>query len=81
MTPWSWWAGVPGEDIYDVACEEPTREACILTACQLLDPGDTFRIVEARSSTAMKYDEAESVPFVRQRNHETLTVGPRDMLS
>lgn len=77
MTPWAWWAGHPGENTYDIAVEEPTREAVILAACRELGPGDTFRIVEARSSEAMKYEGAECVPFLRTRNEETITVGPR----
>lgn len=72
MTPWSWWAGEIGAETYDLACEEPTREAAIYTASQLLDPGTEFEIIEARSSTAAKYEGADFVPFVRSRNHERL---------
>lgn len=75
MSDWEWWAGHPGEDAYDIA-NEPTREAVIRAACRELGPGDTFRIVEAKSSTAKRYEGADIVPFIRQRNHETVTVGP-----
>jgi hypothetical protein len=77
VTPWSWWAGSPGEPIYDIAGDEPTREAAIRAACRELNDGDTFRIVEARCSTAArKWDDEGPDPFLRERNHETLTVGP-----
>ena len=76
MSPWKWFAGSPGELTYDIA-EEATRAAVIRAACRELAPGDEFQIVEARMSTSAKYEDAEQVPFVRQRNHETFTVGPQ----
>ncbi len=76
MTPWTWFAGSPGEPVYDIA-EAPTRAAVISAACRELGPGDTFRIVEARMSTDKQYEGDDFVPFCRERNHETLIVGPR----
>lgn len=77
MTPWAWWAGEPSEETYDLACEKPTREAAIAEAMRQLNRGEQFRIIEARASTAAKYEGADFVPFMRTRNHEVLTVGPR----
>ncbi len=76
MTPWSWWAGSPGEQSYDIA-EASTRDEVIRMACRELGPGDTFQIIEARSSEAAKHEGSDCVPFLRTRNHEILTVGPR----
>lgn len=76
MTPWSWWAGRPGEDLYDLASDCPTREAAIREALRSVESGEQFRIVEARSSEAAKHEGSDFVPFLRTRNHEVLTAGP-----
>lgn len=76
MTPWAWWAGSPGEETYDIACEVPTREEAIREALRSLGPGDKFQIIEARMSEDKRYEGADFVPFVRTRNHEIMTVGP-----
>lgn len=76
MTPWSWWAGELDADAYDLAAEEPTREAAIQVASRQCKPGEKFQIIEARSSTDIKYEGADLVPFLRTRNHEIITVGP-----
>lgn len=77
MTPWTWFAGNLDDDVYDLA-EEDTREKVIEAALDAstgwLKPGDQFRIVEARSSTAKKYEGADFVPFLRTRNSEIVTV-------
>ncbi|ABS14244.1 hypothetical protein I6H96_02600 [Brucella anthropi] len=73
MTPWTWHAGSLGEDVYDLA-EEPTRERVIEEASRYLAAGDKFQIIEARSSTDVKYEGADFVPFLRTRNHEIITV-------
>ncbi|KFH18606.1 hypothetical protein ELZ19_09675 [Brucella abortus] len=74
MTPWTWHAGRLNEDVYDLA-EEPTRERVIEMARYWLMPGEKFRIIEARSSTAQKYEGADFVPFLRTRNAEIIEVG------
>ncbi|EJL21935.1 hypothetical protein [Novosphingobium sp. AP12] len=74
MTPWRWWAGHVGEESYDIA-EEASREAVIAAAERELGPGDTFEIIEARSSEAAEYEGSDFVPFLRTRNHEIRTVG------
>lgn len=81
MTPWSWWAGAIGEPIYNIACEEPTREAVIRAAMRELGAGDRFRIIEARSSEDARYEGSDFVPFLRTRNEEIITVGPQATLS
>ena len=73
MTPWTWFAGELGEDVYELA-EENTREKVIETAMRHLSVGDQFRIIEARSSTAKKYDGSDFVPFLRTRNAEIIEV-------
>lgn len=73
MTPWKWWAGIPGDETFDLALEEPTRDAAIASARAQVEPGTEFEIIEARSSTSRKYWESDFVPFVRTRNHERLT--------
>jgi hypothetical protein len=77
MTPWRWWAGELDDDAYCLAGDEPTREAVIQQAIFGMKPGDQFRIIEARSSTDRRYEGSDLVPFLRTRNHEIITVGPR----
>ncbi|WP_313026717.1 hypothetical protein [Brucella sp.] len=81
MTPWTWFAGNLGDDVYDLA-EADTREKVIAAALDAstgwLKPGDQFRIVEARSSTAKKYEGSDFVPFLRTRNAEIITVQGSD---
>jgi hypothetical protein len=76
MTPWSWWAGDPDEDAYDLACDCPTREAAIREALRMVAPGGQFQVIEARSSEAAEHEGSDLVPFLRTRNHEILTAGP-----
>lgn len=76
MTEWEWWAGHPDEDSYDIA-QAATRDAVIAAAMRELGQGDTFQIIEARSSTAAEHEGSDFVPFLRTRNHEIITVGPR----
>ena len=73
MTPWSWYAGEVGEFTYDLACDEPSRNAAITTAVTQLEVGDQFQIIEARSSEAKKYEGDDITPFIRTRNHEYVT--------
>jgi hypothetical protein len=76
MTPWTWWAGHVGEPSYDIA-EASSREAVIAAAEREIGPGDTFQIIEARSSEAVEHEGSDCVPFLRTRNHEIRTVGQR----
>jgi len=76
MVKRSWWAGVIGEQSYDLAVEEPTREDAIREALKLVEPGERFQIIEAALSSDMRYEGADFVPFAHARNHEILTAGP-----
>ncbi len=73
MTPWAWWAGHIGED-YDIA-EAASREDVIAAARREISPGETFQIIEARSSADRRFDGADVIPFVRTRNHEIIAPG------
>lgn len=73
MTPWSWYAGEVGEFAYDLACDEPSREAAINAATVQLELGDQFQIIEARSSEAERDEDDDISPFFRTRNHELIT--------
>ena len=72
MSPWSWYAGYPGET-YDIVCDAPSRDAVIADALREVSPGERFQIVEARASDAVKFEGSDHVPFLRTRNHEILT--------
>ncbi len=74
MTPWSWYDGEVDEFAYDLACDEPSREAAINAAVTQLEVGDQFQIIEARSSEAKRYEGDDCTPFLRTRNHELVTV-------
>ncbi len=73
MTPWTWFAGNLDDEVYDLA-EEGTREKVIEETTRQLSPGQQFRIIEARSSSAKKYEGSDFVPFLRTRNAEIITV-------
>ena len=78
MTPWQWWAGAVDE--VD-SCGEwqlgefDSRDAAVAAATREYEPGTAFYVVEARSSTNMRYEGADIVPFVRQRHKERLVTG------
>ena len=74
MTPWRWDAGEVDELAYDLACDEPSRDAVIAAAVAQLEGGDQFQIIEARSSEAKRYEGDDIAPFLRTRNHELITV-------
>lgn len=63
------------EYAYELACDEPSREAAINAAVVQLEVGDQFQIIEARSSEAKRNaDDDGKTPFLRTRNHELVTV-------
>jgi hypothetical protein len=73
VTPWSWWWLEDGDEPHGGwrgDCD--TRAKVIGDACRHLPAGTGFEIVEARSSEAREYEEAECVPFLRTRNRESL---------
>ena len=76
---WRWYAADNDDPNEYTLANAATREDVIAQALPLLEPGETFHIVEAVISKAAKYDQADVIPFIRERNHETLTAGVRDM--
>lgn len=78
MTPWQWhWMEEGGCDYGDWGGEHDTRDQAVRDACRELPAGTRFHVIEARSSTAEKYEGADCVPFLRTRNKELLVNGPR----
>ncbi|RIA44067.1 hypothetical protein DFR49_2303 [Hephaestia caeni] len=80
MTPWTWWAGyssdVEGDGTYCIG-EFDTRAEAIAAGLNDTLRGETFHIIEARSSTDRRHEGADTIPFVRMRHHEIITNGPR----
>lgn len=77
MTVWEWWWLEDGGQEYEGwagACA--SRDDAIKEAQREVPVGARFIIIEARSSTAEKYEGADWVPFLRTRNREVLTNGP-----
>lgn len=73
---WEWWIGEPGAESYALGTAKSRDEAIQIGQRETL-PGEQFEIIEARSSTAMKYEGADFVPFTHRRNHEVFTNGPQ----
>lgn len=75
---WEWWAGEIGADCYYFG-NASTRGEAIKAGLRETMPGEKFQIIEARSSTAQKYQDGsyDSVPFTHTRNHEIITNGPQ----
>jgi hypothetical protein len=80
MTPWQWWAGeaenVDAEGQYDVDFD--TREAAIAWANREYPADTAFYMIEARSSTDVRHEGADIVPFLRVRNKELLRTPKTD---
>lgn len=80
MTPWQWWAGsvadIDVEGVYPVG-ECASREEAIAAACREYGAGVEIEVLEARSSTSMKYEGAACLPFIFVRNKERLITGLR----
>jgi len=74
VTPWQWWWG---HDEFEYSADFATRDEAIAAALRETSPGEDFHIIEARSSESAEYEGADIVPFLRTRNHEILTNGPR----
>lgn len=72
MTPWHWYWKFSDDESYGEECA--SREAVIAAAEKEVRPGDTFEIIEARMSEARQHEESDYIPFLRSRNHETITV-------
>jgi hypothetical protein len=73
MSPWAWYWKHAEDEVYGEECA--SREAVIAAAEKELVPGEPFEIVEARMSEARQHWESDYIPFLRIRNHESITVG------
>lgn len=73
-TDWLWFAGIRNELEYYLAVEMPSREAAIIKGMQLAVDGEEIQIVEARMSTAAKYESGayDEIPFTHTRNFEII---------
>lgn len=72
MTGWEWWAGHLDEPIYDIAGGCASRADVIAQARENIGDRETFRIIEARSSTSLKFEADDFVPFMQTRNAEII---------
>ncbi len=71
-TCWAWWAGIEGDQTFDLAIEQPTRQAALAEALRNADKEDVIVIVEARMSTDRRYEGDDFVPFTHTRNREVI---------
>ena len=73
---WEWWAGEEGDNYYAFG-SAGSRDEAIRLGLREVEIGERFQIIEARSSTAKKYDggDYDFVPFTHTRNHEVVTKG------
>jgi hypothetical protein len=73
MTGWFWWAGldedVDCEGIYQWG-EFKTRDEAVSAGMRETQPGQSFYVIEARSSESIEHEGADMVPFLRRRNQE-----------
>ncbi|MNR29065.1 hypothetical protein D3C85_1464260 [compost metagenome] len=71
MTPWAWYWKHEDDESYGEEC--PSRDAVIAAAHRELRQGDPFEIIEARMSESLEHEGSDFIPFLRSRNHESLT--------
>jgi len=78
MTPWTWHVGhrdsVEWDGVYNID-QCATRAEAITVGLSETRPGETFYIIEARSSSTAKHEFSEVIPFLRARNKEAITNG------
>ncbi len=67
---WEWWLDTADEGEFDYAV---SREDAIAKGLADINIGDSFKIVEARSSSAARYEGADFVPFTHRRNAQWIT--------
>lgn len=73
MTGWEWWVGSYADVEYEGAYGwggVTTRNHAIALGLRETRPGERFYIVEARSSQASQHEDADVIPFLRQRKKE-----------
>lgn len=73
MSAWGWfWGGYDDEPMYG---EFTSREEAIADAEGNLPPGEPFKVIEARTSSAKRYEGSDLIPFLRVRNGEDRIAG------
>ena len=75
---WKWYACPEGETD-EFAYESDTREAAIAAIAKDFPPETVIEVVEARMSSARRYEGDDFVPFIATRNAEKLTLGAREV--
>ena len=73
---WRWYACLPGEE-QEYGFESKSREDALAAISAEFGPFKEVKLVEAVMSSAQKYEGADFVPFIRERNHETTETEPR----
>ncbi|WP_298165345.1 hypothetical protein [Novosphingobium sp.] len=76
--PWKWYACIEGE-ADECGYESDSKEAAIAAIARDFEPGTVIEVLEARFSTAKKYEGHDYVPFIAVRNRETITLGLREV--
>lgn len=72
---WRWYACLEGEET-EYGFESKSRDEALAEISREFGPFKSVSIVEAQLSTAAKYEGADFVPFIRERNHETTETHP-----
>ena len=67
---WEWWYDTSDDGEYGSARD---RDDAIASGLRDVDVGESFKIIEARSSSASEYEGADWVPFTHTRNPEWVT--------
>ncbi len=78
--PWKWYACIEGE-ADECGYESDTREQAVAKIAFDFPAGALIEVMEARFSTAQRYEGSDFVPFIAIRNRETLTLGVREVQS
>ena len=76
--PWKWYACIEGEDD-ECGYESDSREDAVAGIAADFPAGTRIEVMEARFSTAQRYEGNDFVPFIAVRNRATLTLGVREV--
>ena len=73
MSGWAWWGWrCLAMKTYDLATDCATREDAVREALRNVGPNEVIQVIEAKVSTAKRYEGADFVPFIGTRNHEII---------
>lgn len=75
---WRWYACVEGEGD-ECGFESGTREGAVEAILRDMGPNVTIEVMEARMSTAKRWEGADFVPFVAVRNREVIDLSMREL--